>query len=269
MRIGLFFNHELEPCREVARSIRAAFPDGGVEFAEGDADCDHGEIGVAVSIGGDGTFLMTSRTIKGTGVPLYGVNTGRLGFLASGEAASAVDDVRRIASGDYEVARRVPLRADISRDGSLASSVWAFNEIMIGKSFVSRPIALSTFLDGEKLYSFLSDGIIISTPIGSTAYALSAGGPIVHPDVRCVSIVPICPHSLAPRPMLAPSEAAVRIKLDFAYGGASLSGDGSGNAELASGDDVTVTSDFGASVGVIRLDGGSYAGVLRSKLNWS
>jgi NAD+ kinase len=147
-------------------------------------------------------------------------------------------------------------------------SVWAFNEIMIVKKFVSRPIALSTSVDGEKLYSFLSDGLIVSTPAGSTAYALSAGGPIVHPEVRCVSIVPICAHSLSPRPMLFPDTTAIRVRLDARAGGAILSGDGQNDAELASGGEVAVTSDFASRVDVIIMDGGAYVDVLRNKLNW-
>jgi NAD+ kinase len=271
MRIGLFFNHELPACAEAARAIQSAFaPGSGVRFVTGDADADHGDIDCAVSIGGDGTFLMTSRTIKGRGAPLYGINMGRLGFLAAGDADSAVEDVRRIAERDFDVVRRTPITAEILSGARTDSSrVWAFNEIMIVKNFVSRPIALSTFLDGEKLYSFMSDGIIISTPTGSTAYALSAGGPIVHPDVGCVSIVPICAHSLAPRPMLVPCRTVVKVSLDSARDGAVLSGDGGCNAELATGDDVLVTSDFESGVDVIRLNGGSYADVLRNKLRWS
>jgi NAD+ kinase len=269
MRIGLFFNHELQSCAEVAAEIESAFAGEGLSFAKGDADADHGDIDCAVSIGGDGTFLMTSRTIMGSGIPLYGVNMGRLGFLASGDAASAVRDIRRIVLGDCEVFPRVPLKAEISSGGGARMSVWAFNEIMIVKKFVSRPIALSTSVDGEKLYSFLSDGLIVSTPAGSTAYALSAGGPIVHPEVRCLSIVPICAHSLSPRSMLLPDATAIKVRLDTREGGAILSGDGQNNAELESGDEVLVMSDFASRVDVIRMDGGAYADALRNKLNWS
>jgi NAD+ kinase len=192
---------------------------------------------------------------------------GRLGFLASGDAASAVEDIRAITRGNFEVFPMIPLKAEITSGGGGNMSVWAFNEIMIVKKFVSRPIALSAFVDGEKLYGFLSDGLIISTPAGSTAYALSAGGPIVHPEVRCVAIVPICAHSLSPRSMLFPDTAGIKVRLDTREG-AILSGDGQNNAELASGGEVLVEPDFASRVDVMRM-GGAYIDVLRNKLNWS
>jgi NAD+ kinase len=254
----------------VAEAIRSAdYGRADVEFVMGDADMDHGEIDYAVSIGGDGTFLLTSRTIMGRGIPLYGVNMGRLGFLASGEADLAVSDVRKIVEGNYKVFSRIPLSADIQSNGKMKMKVWAFNEIMIVKDFVSRPIALSTFLDGEKLYSFLADGIIIATPTGSTAYSLSAGGPIVHLDVEGFSIVPICAHSFSLRPMVVPGSAEVKIVLDSSDYGAILSGDGQNNAELSLGDEVHVTFETASRVDVIMLDGGSYLDALRNKLNWS
>ena len=269
MRIGLFFNHEIAECVAAAEEIQSAFDgDARVEFVTGDAVSGHSDLNCAVSIGGDGTFLLSARIIMGRGIPLYGINMGRLGFLASGDAVSAVEDVRRIASRDYRIHPMIPLKAEITK-GSQKTTSWAFNEIMIVKNFVSRPIAISTYLGGEKLYSFLSDGIIASTPTGSTAYALSAGGPIIHPGVNCVSIVPICAHSLSPRPMLVPCDSDIMIKLDYAQGGALLSGDGHDDGELSSGDCVQVTSDFDSRVDVIKMDRGSYTDVLKDKLNWS
>jgi NAD+ kinase len=270
MRIGLFFNHELEASAEVAEAVRFADYGGrDAEFVLGDADADHGEIDFAISIGGDGTFLLTSKTIMGRGAPLYGVNRGRLGFLASGDARRAAPDVAKIMSGDYETFPIVPIKAVILRGDGTESAMWAFNEVMIVKNLVSRPIALSTYIDSKKLYSFLSDGIIVSTPIGSTAYALSAGGPIVHPAVSGSAIVPICAHSLSFRPMLVPARTQIKIKLESPSEGATLSGDGMNNTLLSPGDTVEITSDPAGRVDVISLEGGSYPDVLRDKLNLS
>jgi NAD+ kinase len=272
MRIGLFFNHELETSAEVASAVRFADYGGrDVEFVLGDADADHGEIDFAISIGGDGTFLLTAKTIMGQGAPLYGVNRGRLGFLASGDAGRAAADVAKILEGDYETLPIVPLKAAVSSGtGSGAeSAIWAFNEVMMVKNLVSRPIALTAYIDSKKLYSFLSDGIIVSTPIGSTAYSLSAGGPIVHPGVSGQMIVPICAHSLAPRPMLVPASTVIKIELESPAEGATLSADGMNSTCLAPGDAVEITADPAGRVGVIRLDGGSYPDALRDKLNWS
>ncbi|MDR2780201.1 MAG: NAD(+)/NADH kinase [Synergistaceae bacterium] len=270
MRVGLFFNGDLESSADVAGAILSAdYGKRGVEFVHGRANALHGSPDIAISIGGDGTFLMTSKTIMGLGVPLYGINTGRLGFLASGEAAAAVRDVEKILDGDYEISPKVPLKGEVIRGGSVICTVRAFNEIMIVKNFVSRPIALSAWVDDEKLYDFLADGIIVSTPAGSTAYALSSGGPVVHPGVRCAAVIPICPHSLFPRPIIVPDSAEIKIKLESSPYGAVLSGDGQDNIEMLSGDEVTISYDKKMGIGVIRLGGGSYFGVLRNKLNWS
>jgi NAD+ kinase len=223
---------------------------------------------IAVSIGGDGTFLMTSKSIMGLGVPLYGINTGRLGFLASGEASLAVRDIEKILDGDYEIFSKIPLKGEVIREGAVINVIRAFNEIMIVKNFVSRPIALSAHVGDEKLYDFLSDGIIVSTPSGSTAYALSSGGPVIHPEVRCAAVIPVCPHSLFPRPILVPDSAEIKIRLESSRYGAVLSGDGQDNAEMLSGDEVLITCDKEMKIGVIRLGDGSYFGVLRNKLNW-
>ncbi|MDR0765194.1 MAG: NAD(+)/NADH kinase [Synergistaceae bacterium] len=270
MRVGLFFNHELEASAEAASVIQSSGYGGGdAEFVTGDAGVDHGEIDFAVSIGGDGTFLLTSKTVMGRGAPLYGVNTGRLGFLASGDARRAAADVTRILDGDYETFPIVPLKAVIMGKRGAESATWAFNEVMIVKNLVSRPIALSAHIDGKKLYSFLADGIIVSAPIGSTAYSLSAGGPIVHPGVSAQAIVPICAHSLTPRPMLVPASTLIEIELESPPEGATLSADGMNGTFLSPGDTVGITSDPAGRVDVIRLEGGSYPDVLRDKLNWS
>ncbi|MDR1508616.1 MAG: NAD(+)/NADH kinase [Synergistaceae bacterium] len=270
MRIGLFFNSDLELSAKVASAILSAdYGKRAVEFVYAGGETFRGELDIAISIGGDGTFLMTSKTIMGLNVPLYGINTGRLGFLACGEASSAVRDVEKILDGNYELLSRVPLKGEVVREGSVIRTVRAFNEIMIVKNFVSRPIALSARINGEKLYDFLSDGIIVSTSAGSTAYALSSGGPVIHPDVYCAAVIPICPHSLSPRPVIVPDSTSIKIKLEFSRYGAVLSGDGQDNAEMLSGDEVLVTCDREMKIGVIRLGGGSYFGVLRNKLNWS
>jgi NAD+ kinase len=270
MRIGLFFNHELKASAEVAAAVRLADYGGrDAEFVLGDADADHGEIDAAISIGGDGTFLLASKTIMGRGAPLYGVNKGRLGFLASGKAGRAAADVAKILDGDYKTFPIVPLKAVILGRERAESEMWAFNEVMIVKNLVSRPIALTAYIDGKKLYNFLSDGIIVSTPIGSTAYSLSVGGPVVHPGVSGAAIVPICAHSLASRPMLVPASTRIKIEIECPSEGATMSGDGMNDTPLSPGDAVEITSDPAKRVDVIRLGGGSYPDVLRDKLNLS
>jgi NAD+ kinase len=270
MRMGLFFNDELESSAEVARAVMGAdYGRHRAEFVCARAGALCGEIDIAISIGGDGTFLMTSKAVMGLGIPLFGINTGHLGFLASGEAPSAVRDIGQILDGKYEMFSKIPLKGELIRSGHVIHTARAFNEIMIVKNFVSRPIALSAHVDDEKLYDFMADGIIVSTPAGSTAYALSSGGPVIHPDVSCAALIPICPHSLLPRPILVPDSASIKIKLEFSQYGATLSGDGQDNTDMSPGDEVTVTCDREMKIDVIRLGSGSYFEVLRNKLNWS
>jgi NAD+ kinase len=270
MRVGLFFDGDLESSAEVASAILSAdYGKRGAEFVYERADAFRGNLDAAISIGGDGTFLMTSKAIMGLGIPLYGINTGRLGFLASGEVSSAIRDVEKILDGDYGIFPKVPLKGEVIREGRSICTVRAFNEIMIVKNCVSRPIALSARVDGEKLYDFLADGIIVSTPAGSTAYALSSGGPVIHPDVQCAALIPVCPHSLFPRPIIVPDSASIIIKLESSRYGAVLSGDGQDNAEMSFGDEVLIACDKDMGIGVIRLGGGSYFGALRDKLGWS
>ena len=152
MRVGLFFNGDLEASAEVANAILSAdYGKRGAEFFCESADNFHNDLDAAISIGGDGTFLMTSKAMMGLGIPLYGINTGRLGFLASGEASMAVRDVEKILDEDYGIFPKVPLRGEVIRGGSVICTVRAFNEIMIVKNYVSRHIALSALVDGEKL----------------------------------------------------------------------------------------------------------------------
>ncbi|MDR3279040.1 MAG: NAD(+)/NADH kinase [Synergistaceae bacterium] len=270
MRIGLFFNSGLEASAEVADAIQSAdYGNSSVIFVSGYAECHHGDIDMAVSIGGDGTFLLTSKTIMGSGVPIFGINTGRLGFLALGEAESAVQDVKRILDGNYDTYAMVPLKGEITRGGSIIERIWALNEIMIVKNLVSRPISLSTRIGSDDLYTFLADGVIVATSVGSTAYALSAGGPIIHPDVRCTAIIPVCPHSFYPRPMVAPDTETVTVTIEPSPGGAILSGDGQNNIELFTGDVVSIIPYMSRKIDVIRLGTASYIDLLRNKLHWS
>ena len=268
-RVGLFFNSEFDSSARVAGEISGASYGGlGAEFVPGDAGEDHGSLDLAVSIGGDGTFLLTSKTIMGHGVPLYGINTGRLGFLALGEASSAVDDMRRILSGEYGIQSRIPLLCEVRREGRAIDVTRAVNEIMIAKSFMPRPIALSAYVGDERLYGFLADGIIVSTPTGSTAYALSAGGPVVHPSVRCSVVIPICPHSLSSRPIAIPDGETITVRVESSPYGAILSADGQNNVSLVSGDEAVIRSDYENTIDVIALGGASYLDALRDKMNW-
>lgn len=284
--VGLFFKHDRSRSAQIARAIETAdYGSAKVRFVVGEAGgnvctCDDGrpkflddsrdfeKMACAVSIGGDGTFLRTARLVRELGIPLYGINTGRLGFLASGAPERAVMDVTRILAGDYRLMKRVPLRGELVRGDGTTGNLYALNEIALTKGSVARPIDLRVRVCGHDLYRFLADGIIVATPTGSTAYALSAGGPVVQPGVNCLVVVPICPHSLYPRPAILAEEEVIEIELAGDSNEMFLSGDSQLSLELSVGDRVRLMLDREKPVYVIRLDETSYFEVLQSKMSW-
>jgi NAD+ kinase len=254
---------------DLARKITSYNYGGdGVCFVTDEENIDYCGMDFAVSIGGDGTFLRTSRLIWGLGVPLYGINAGRLGFLTAGTAESATSDISRILAGDYSLFSRIPLRGEVTRSGEVIDSVYALNDITMSRGFLSRPIDSLVSVGGDDIYRFLSDGIIVSTPTGSTAYALSAGGPIIHPKVKCMLVLPICPHSLFPRPIVLGDTETVNISIECCDYEAILSGDGHQNMTLFAGDAVSVRLDVERGIDVISVDDSSYYDILRRKMNW-
>ncbi|MDR3254108.1 MAG: NAD(+)/NADH kinase [Synergistaceae bacterium] len=271
--VGLFFKSDSENGARIASLIKSADYDASVNFTfwapdDGypDAGRDFGDMEFAVSIGGDGTFLRVARAVRGLGIPLYGINAGRLGFLASGRPENAALDVVRILSGDFTKSSRAALKCELLSNGA-RRCFYALNEITLSKVSTSRPIGLRVMAGGEVLYRFLADGVIISTPTGSTAYSLSAGGPVVHPDVSCLLVTPICPHSLYSRPIVLGENEIIDVYPDYESEGMKLAGDGILDIEVPSGDVVRVTLDK-KGVDIIKLDYLSYYEVLRKKLNW-
>jgi NAD+ kinase len=273
--VGLFFRKDREHCSEIARAIESADYGGiPVKFVrmepdEGLAGNNSSGVEFAISIGGDGTFLRVARAAHRLGIPLYGVNAGRLGFLAPGEPEEAPGDIARILSGKYDVVSIMPLRCELRRgsDGGPGEKFYALNEMTLSKGPVLRPIGLLVLAGGEVLYRFLADGVIVSTPTGSTAYSLSAGGPIVHPDVSCLIVTPICPHSLYPRPVVLGANETVEIRLDGDCEMMNLSGDGILDVDVRRKDSVRISLSK-SGVNIIKLDYASYYEALRRKLNW-
>ncbi len=172
---------------------------------------------LVMSLGGDGTMLRAARMILGSGVPLLGVNLGHLGFLTAAGAGEMEAALDRMVAGDYVLERRFTLRADVlAGDGSHVVSFNSLNDMVVHKAGAARVARLEIRVgqagDEEELGSFSGDGVIVATPTGSTAYNLSAGGPIVVPTMECLTVTPVCPHTLAVRPLVVPSAEAVVIR---------------------------------------------------------
>ena len=276
--VGLFYKRDRDSSAAVARQIESE--DYGCEnvrfFSFESEDARSGgdvldllpAMEFAVAIGGDGTFMRASDVLREYGVPLYGINAGRLGFLASGRPEDAAPDVRRILSGDYGLYTRAMIKCELLRGvAGKAEGFYALNEFTLSKGPISRPIGLLVTVKNEVLYRFLADGVIVSTPTGSTAYSLSAGGPLVHPDVKCVILTPICPHSLYHRPFILGSDETVEIRLEGDSERMTLSGDGIVNVEILKGDLVRLSMDE-RGIRVSSLDGSSYFETIARKLHW-
>ncbi|SFS93001.1 NAD(+)/NADH kinase [Marininema halotolerans] len=191
-------------------------------------------------LGGDGTLLGVARQLAGHEIPILGFNLGHLGFLSEAEPDNLSVAVDRVLSGDYYIEERLMLDAEVDRDGKVVEWGIALNDIGIAKGSFSRMIEGKVFLDGAYLGTYSGDGLIVSTPTGSTAYSLSCGGPIVSPNVPCILLTPICPHTLTSRPMVLPAEGIIEIKVNATHQDIGLTIDGQEGYVLKAGDIIRV-----------------------------
>jgi len=222
-----------------------------------------GGVDLAVVLGGDGTMLHAADMLWGTGVPLAGINIGKMGFLTAAEAHQAEGAMAEIFQGRYVVSDRVPVGCTM-RTGDEESTYRALNEIVIGKLVRERLIHLSTYVNGEFFMRYSGDGLIFSSSTGSTAYSLSAGGPIVAPDVHCLLLTPICAHMLFSRPMVLNTSDRVTVAVEGEPERLSLSIDGRLDVEVP----LSSTLEFSALPGAVRiieLPDSSFYGTVRRK----
>jgi NAD+ kinase len=230
--------------------------------AEGETKAD-----LAIVIGGDGTMLTAARDLVRHHVPLVGVNQGRLGFMTDIGQHDMQSGVATILDGDYTVEERTLLDAEIQRQGKSVLRTIALNEAVIGKGSQGRLIEFELSIDGEFVYRLRADGIIVCTPTGSTAYALSAQGPILHPAVAGLTLVPLNPHTLSARPVSVSDRSTIDIRLLHALD-ARAHFDGLGLADMAAGDRLVLKRSADA-VRFIHPPGYRYFSTLREKLGWS
>jgi NAD+ kinase len=220
-----------------------------------------------VSLGGDGTLLNIAPLVERPDVPILGVNMGGLGFITE----VAVDELEPILvktlDGDYEVEKRMTLEIRVHSRKRKLHKFRVLNDAVITKGARSRIIDLETYVGEDYLCTYRADGLIISTPTGSTAYSLAAGGPILEPALGAIILSPICPHTLTNRPIVVPSRAAVRVTLRSFGDTVILSPDGQQGVRLNNGDKVEAR-DFGLPVSLIKIPSRSYYEILRGKLKW-
>lgn len=222
-------------------------------------------IDVLVVLGGDGSLLSAARLAAPLGVPILGVNLGHLGFLSEVEAENVFEAIEAVTAGSYRIEQRMMLDACVERDGEQIGSYTGLNDAVVNKSGFSRMIAFDIVVGSEYVQTIPADGVIVSTPTGSTAYSLSAGGPIVNPLFECLIITPICPHTLYSRSQIIAGDEEVRVVLSSSGRDTVLTVDGQVGYRLRAGDQVRVRKSV-HSARFVRLRDHSFYKILREKL---
>jgi NAD+ kinase len=247
--------------------------EGGTASALGEAakGTDFESIGtgadLAIVVGGDGTMLSAARNLVRHGVALTGINQGRVGFMTDIALRDMQASIGAILEGRYAIEERSLIDAEIRRDGQLLLRTLALNEAVVGKGSQGRLIEFELYLDGEYIYTLRADGVIVATPTGSTAYSLSAQGPILHPSVPAFALVPLNPHTLSARPVSVSDRSLIEIVLVRSLD-ARAHFDGLALADMAQGDRLVLRRSSDA-IRFVHPPGYRYFAVLREKLSWS
>ena len=280
MRIGIIAKSNIEEPVEITKKLSKWLKKKGVEvYVEKELggkirhsnSVDRTEIPELVDVilvfGGDGTFLGVARLACKHGTPILGINLGGLGFLTEVTVDELYPMMERILDGDYEVEDRQMLLTSIRRGKKNIGKYEVLNDVVINKGAVARIIDLAIYIEDSHVTTYRADGIILSTPTGSTAYSLSAGGPIVHPKIPVTIITPICPHTLTNRPLVVSSKMKVEIKITTQEPDTYLTLDGQIGVRLKTGDVIEVKRTD-TSVKLIKSPFRDFFTILKTKLMW-
>lgn len=220
-----------------------------------------------IVLGGDGTLLSASRALAGREIPVFAVNLGALGFLTTITLEETFSELERVLDNQYRVGKRQMLHCEVRRQGHVVSSYHALNDVVVTKAALARIIDLETWVDMHFVCRYKADGLIVATPTGSTAYSLSAGGPILFPQINAHCITPICPHMLTNRPVVVPDSSEIRMRNMAADDDAYLTIDGQVGESLKA-DDLVTCRRSPYTVNLIRPPKLLFFDVLRQKLKW-
>ena len=252
------------------RGVQALFQEGDWSARADGLDPSWEGVDMIVSLGGDGTLLGAARMVLGKEIPLFGINLGKLGFLTGAAEKELEDGLGRILDGEGVLDRRFTLKATVRADGE--DPHYALNDFVVHSAGAARITPLQMTVSGsdgtEDVGSFSGDGVILATPTGSTAYSLSAGGPIVVPEVECIVVNPICPHSLAVRPLVVPASEKITVTSLDPRHDVQLTVDGHVEAALEPGGSAVIERGE-HYVSLVRLPGRTFFGTMRRKLNWA
>jgi NAD+ kinase len=226
------------------------------------------EVDVIIVFGGDGTFLKAARTFVDSDIPILGINLGNLGFLTDIEVERLEEGLEKLVSGDYKIEDRMTLEGKIIRDGEVINRVVAINDLVVTKGPFSRIIKLDTFIDDEYLATYPGDGLIVACPTGSTAYSLSAGGPIVNPKLNSLIITPICPHTLHSRSIIATEDEEVKVEIKADHTDVMLTVDGQDSFSVKPSDIIKINKAEMLTK-LIKLNDYNFYQILRDRLQRS
>jgi len=261
----------------LAQQVRARFPDlellaqAELAAATGWSAVPEEEMSrraeLILVLGGDGTLIHAARMVRGRAVPILGVNLGSLGFLTEVPRSELFARLPEVISGRARLHTRMKLACRLHRGGKVIVEDEVLNDVVINRGAMARIADHEVSLDGQYMTTFKSDGVILATPTGSTAYALAAGGPIVHPALECAVVAPICPHALTQRPFVVPGDQVVNVVLRSPAADVYLTLDGQAGHALQQGDRLEVWRSSNRTV-LVSNPNMDYFGILRQKLHW-
>jgi NAD+ kinase len=224
-------------------------------------------VDLVVALGGDGTMIATARLLADADVPVLGINYGTLGYLAEFRTEEMFTGLESVFRGDYRVEARVRLAVEVFREETLLMRNRVLNDVVVNKSALARIVHIEAYLNHQLISAFRADGLIISTPTGSTAYNLSAGGPVIYPSMNAVVVTPICPFTLSDRPIVVPDDALIEVFLKTPNEEVFLTLDGQVGLPLAVGDRILIRKSH-MPFKIVQPQNRNYFEVLREKLRW-
>ena len=225
------------------------------------------KVDLILVLGGDGTMIATARMLNDCEVPVIGVNYGGLGYLAEFRIEELFTALESILAGDYKLEKRVMLAVELRRSDELVTKNRVLNDVVMNKSALARIIHIETYLNNQFVNSFRADGLIVSTPTGSTAYNLSAGGPIIFPTMNTVVITPICPFTLSNRPIVVPDDSVIEVRLMTEKEDVALTLDGQVGFPIQAHDRVIIRKS-NTTFNLVQPKNRNYFDLLRDKLRW-
>ena len=277
IRLGVVGHPGYDVLPDVLATLRRVAPSLGIALSYEESLADVagrdgrrlavGELDAVLTLGGDGTLLRAARVVEAAPVPILGINLGHLGFLTCCPVDSLEQALHRLAAGDYVVEQRMTLDTRV-RDASNVERTWrALNDVVLHKGGFARVVTMWVQADGETVAHYAADGIVVATPTGSTAYNLSAGGPVVVPTLETILVTPVSAHSLALRPLVLPPTSEITVRVEDGPDELLVTVDGQVGATFAPGDTLVVRRSA-QPVPIVRFPESSFFATMREKLHW-